>query len=1257
MITQSKEPGISSVFMRRCIEMSTVGQPEEETASTESADSGARIAEASAESRTAREIERRFKQMLRQPLELAEEIGPADIVVAIPFYDESDTIVPVVHTVREGLEEFYPGQRSFIAAIGSPAGSECLDLLTGIPESEEIRHITFLLNDEKISGKGWAIRAAMEIARSVGADLAIIEADLKSIEREGETEGLSPDWVSLLLEPIRREKMDLVVSHFNRHYLESPISTQLVYPLLTAIYDCSIHDVLGGQWGISNKLLRTYLWESFLQQGGQAGDYGIDVWLATNAITNGAKICETKLGQKIPGPSGKLDLVLRHITETLFERIGADRDWWTQDATVAAMPLLHRLAIFGTRKNHHPGRTHINTQELLSKYKRGLSRFRDLYEAILPYDTFQQVETLTRARTKEFSFPAGLWTGIVYHFLLAFAFNTEFAKGDLINAFVPLFGGRLAGFTLETQALRTKLTSLGSREAEELVSIEAERKTEVLVEEFILQKQDFLTKWDVSEEALKPPVPKVTYREFIPGVHLAVPLEVMSPEGYPVSANAIYDMVFSRYKAEFEDFIYGKLGVPRDAGSQQIVHRVQDFMNQIEGEVDNALLPGDLSTIEGARQVVEAVFNYFHRGSAFALTPEMAYRILSRNPPSGLLTRLGYGGLPAILREYKPNDVLALAYWSEDQEYQEWVWELFSTQLLPEHFERSTLKPVVVDHEQFPSLVEMRECGGLCKLTGRVVVSNLRKHIGGEYPKLRHLTTIAKTIIEMERFGSIWQKWAGEGRGLGQRVINSLQGHWGREPLSAHNIFENEHQRIVVKRIKELARSIDETAGDDSTRKALAENLQKMADSYHLALTLPDGTFVPCSAWSWASYSAKGGGGIPTPLSLHVERDWSSHDFLTEYFKASGGREEIIDEQIVELMGQGRECEDLVPILLGTARETDAIIQMESVPPQQSPAGALTRYEGNPVLEPVEEHPWESKYVLNPGAIKLNGKVYIVYRAFGEDDISRLGLAVTEDGFNFIERLEKPIFEPMSVNEEKGCEDARLTQVGERIFMLYTAYSGSIAQIGMASIGVNDFLNYRWQAWRRHGMVFPGFANKDGILFSEQFNGKFAMLHRVDPHIWITFSSHLRCPWPRKEHKILAGSTYGLLWDGKKIGGGAQPIKTKYGWLLITHGVDHVRIYRLGMMLLDLMDPTVLIYRSPNTILEPTEKYELGEPGRDWVPNVVFTCGAVPREDGKEILDADDELLIYYGSADSVIGVATTRIGDLIPAEFLNDSS
>ncbi|MBL7166177.1 MAG: glycosidase [Dehalococcoidales bacterium] len=351
-------------------------------------------------------------------------------------------------------------------------------------------------------------------------------------------------------------------------------------------------------------------------------------------------------------------------------------------------------------------------------------------------------------------------------------------------------------------------------------------------------------------------------------------------------------------------------------------------------------------------------------------------------------------------------------------------------------------------------------------------------------------------------------------------------------------------------------------------------------------------------------------------------------------------------------MADGREYEDLAPLLLGEIQGAGTVVKRGIPTEEQPPARPLARFAGNPVLRPIREHYWESRYLLNPGAIRLNGRVYIVYRAFGDDDISRLGLAASEDGFAFTERLEEPIFEPMTPSEVKGCEDPRLTLIDGRVYMLYTAYSGTVAQIAAASLNVDDFINYRWKNWHRHGLVFPGFTDKDAALFPEQLDGKYVMLHRVDPHIWITFSTHLRCPWPRKEHAILAGSRSGMVWDALKIGGGAQPIKTEYGWLLIYHGVDHNHVYRLGVMLVDLADPTILIYRSPNFILEPTERFEVGEKDESWVPNVVFTCGAVSRDGGKDILTARDEVLVYYGAADSVIGVATARIEDLVPEEF-----
>ena len=144
-------------------------------------------------------------------------------------------------------------------AAGSPAGGAALEVVNNLPHVDGINRIAFLLNDERINGKGWSLRAIAEIARSLGANLAILEADLRSRSINGEIEGLAPDWVRLLLEPIKRQKMDLVISRFNRHYFESPVSSHVFYPILTAIYKRRINDMVGGQWGISHRLIRTYL--------------------------------------------------------------------------------------------------------------------------------------------------------------------------------------------------------------------------------------------------------------------------------------------------------------------------------------------------------------------------------------------------------------------------------------------------------------------------------------------------------------------------------------------------------------------------------------------------------------------------------------------------------------------------------------------------------------------------------------------------------------------------------------------------------------------------------------------------------------------------------------------------------------------------------------------------------------------------------------------------------------------------------------
>ncbi|UCE14739.1 MAG: glycosidase, partial [Candidatus Heimdallarchaeota archaeon] len=203
-------------------------------------------------------------------------------------------------------------------------------------------------------------------------------------------------------------------------------------------------------------------------------------------------------------------------------------------------------------------------------------------------------------------------------------------------------------------------------------------------------------------------------------------------------------------------------------------------------------------------------------------------------------------------------------------------------------------------------------------------------------------------------------------------------------------------------------------------------------------------------------------------------------------------------------------------------------------------------------------------------------------------------------------------------------EDPRITLLEGRYYITYTAVRTPIPKgdvdyhIGIAS--TTDF-----KTFKRHGTIINEHRNKDGVLFPEKINDRYALIHRApEPDMWIAYSENL-LDWT--DHKRLFAPIENS-WQDFKVGAGAPPILTDQGWLEFYHGVDKDLNYSLGVMLLDLKDPSVIISRIEDPILRPEEEYEkVGD-----VPNVCFTCGVVEKE---------NKFLVYYGAADKCIGVAT----------------
>jgi predicted GH43/DUF377 family glycosyl hydrolase len=339
------------------------------------------------------------------------------------------------------------------------------------------------------------------------------------------------------------------------------------------------------------------------------------------------------------------------------------------------------------------------------------------------------------------------------------------------------------------------------------------------------------------------------------------------------------------------------------------------------------------------------------------------------------------------------------------------------------------------------------------------------------------------------------------------------------------------------------------------------------------------------------------------------------------------------------------------------------------------PANPVKRYGDSPVLEPRPGR-WDAACTFNPGAIMKDDKVHMLYRAVTDlgPYVSRFGLAVSADGRRFERAVDAPVHEPVMDYEVGGVEDARITRDGDDYLVTYAAVSKVpgpvygeidfferakadpfIERPGMPPLGASYTGLLRSKDLRTftvEGIVTPeGIDDRDGVLFPEKIGGKYVMLHRPSdwvgdrygierPAIWLAFSDDLRT-WDYGDagRYLVMAPRGGVRWEEAKIGAGPPPVRTRAGWLMIYHGVDDKYVYRMGAALLDLDDPCKVLARTDDFLLEPEREWEkVGV-----IPNVVFPTATVVKE-----TEEGRELLIYYGAADRVVGLATADLDQLL---------
>lgn len=252
---------------------------------------------------------------------------------------------------------------------------------------------------------------------------------------------------------------------------------------------------------------------------------------------------------------------------------------------------------------------------------------------------------------------------------------------------------------------------------------------------------------------------------------------------------------------------------------------------------------------------------------------------------------------------------------------------------------------------------------------------------------------------------------------------------------------------------------------------------------------------------------------------------------------------------------------------------------------------------------------------------KLDSFVYLT-------SLSYIRIARSKDGHHFTVDDQAFLY-PFNDYQTFGIEDARCTQIGDTYYINFS----SVSPVGVCDslVSTKDF-----QSYCDLGNIFAP-ENKDVLIFPEKINNQYYALHRPslksigNYDIWIASSPDL-VSWGNHHHLLGVRENS---WESGRIGGGLVPIKTDEGWLVLYHGATPEHRYCMGAALLDLNDPTKVIARSKQPIMEPGANYEKN----GFFGDVVFGCGGIAVR---------DQLTMYYGVADTSMAGCTFSITDIM---------
>ncbi len=400
-----------------------------------------------------------------------ENIKKAAFVVAIPSYNEADSIAFPAQQADKGIQSFFGNMESVIINCDNNSNDGTKEIFLGIKTGTPKIYIS---TEPGIKGKGNNFRNLFQKIVDLDAKgVVVVDADLKSI---------TPKWIKHLGEPLFQD-FGYVAPLYVRHKYDGTITNSIAYPLTRSLYGRRIRQPIGGDFGFCGKLAQTYLQSDTWSDA--VANFGIDIWMTAIAMNENVSVCQAFMGRpkihRPKDPGSALGPMFRQVVGTMFNMMIKFYPFWSNVKWSKPTAIFG----FGLGEIEMPPPVNVNKEILFQKFQEGFNNYSRIWEKILQKETVTKLQEVREMNQDRFEFPTHLWINILIDF--AIAYRDKLCKEDeLLDSLIPIYLSKTLSYVIKT-------ARMSIRDAEEFIEEECVQ--------FEASKGLLIQRWDKKTDA------------------------------------------------------------------------------------------------------------------------------------------------------------------------------------------------------------------------------------------------------------------------------------------------------------------------------------------------------------------------------------------------------------------------------------------------------------------------------------------------------------------------------------------------------------------------------------------------------------------------------------------------------------------------------------------------------------------------------------------------------------------------------------